>query len=103
MPATFLLFLIFMLCALIGPLALLSVAWAMCLPRWRQFGYQGAKFGVISILLFYGLFELLRIVLADSVERSVFSISVVCSGSFTIGFVVMCVWTKARQFLSLFV
>jgi cation transport ATPase len=100
MPATFLLFLMFMLCALIGPLALLGVALAMFLPRWRQLGHQCAKFGLIASLLFYGAFEFLHMVLADSVERSAFSISVACSGGFTIGIVVMCVWTRARQFFT---
>lgn len=100
MPATFLLFLMFMLCALIGPLALLGVAWALFLPQRRQLGYQCAKFGVISTLFFYGAFEFLHIVLDDSVERSAFSISVACSGGFTIGIVVMYVWTRARQFFT---
>jgi len=52
MPATFLLFLVFMFCAVAGPLAILGVAWATFSPRWRQLGFQSAKFGLISTMFF---------------------------------------------------
>lgn len=97
MPATFLLFLVFMLCAVVSPLAILGVAWTMFSPQWRRLGFQGAKFGVISAMFFCAASELLSIVLADGAERSAFSISVVCGAGFTIGIIVMYLWEKVRQ------
>ena len=99
MPITFLFFLMFVLCALIGPLAILTVAWTMYSPQRRQLGYQGAKFGLVSALLFCSACEFLCIALADSSERNVLSVMVPFSAGFTVGIVVLYIWKVARQVL----
>ena len=99
MPITFLLFLLFVFCALIGPLAILSVAWAMCSPRWRQWGFYSAKFGLIFALLFCVAAEFVRIVLANGAERSAFSVAMASSAGFTMGIIGAYLWKKTKRSL----
>src|SRR5471032_45648 len=97
MSITFLFFLMFVLCALIGPLAILAVAWTMYSPQRRQLGCKGAKFGLVSALLFCSTSEFLRIALANGSERNALSVMVAFSAGFTMGIIVLYLWKVVRK------
>jgi hypothetical protein len=100
MPFTFLFFLIFVLCSLISPLAILGVALAIFVPKWRQLGKEAAKFGVVSTLIFVVVAEALWIALGDGAERSEISMLMICGAGFTIGIIAMYVWKQVRKAVS---
>jgi hypothetical protein len=97
MPFSFLLVLVFMLCAVISPLIAAGVIWALCTERWRYLGARCGKTGVILAAISVATYFSLNALLGGCIP--VHSISVLIAGGagFTAGVGGICGWIWARN------
>ena len=97
MPFTFLLFLGFILCAVISPLVAVGVVWALCTERWRYAGMRVGRMGAIlaamSIVTHFGLSALL----GDGAPVRPISIAIAGGAGFTAGAAGICAWIWLRS------
>lgn len=97
MPFTFLLFLGFILCAVISPLVAAGVMWALCTERWSYAGWRMARMGAILAAMFIATHFSLNALLGDDAPVWPLSIAVAGGAGFTAGAVGICAWIWIRS------
>lgn len=101
MPFTFLLFLGFILCAVISPLVAVGVIWALCTERWRYAGTRVGKTGAILAALSIATYFSLNVLLGDGAPVRPISIAIAGGAGFTAGAAGICAWIWLRSRKSL--
>lgn len=96
MPFTFLLFLGFVLCAVISPIMAVGVMWALCSERWRYAGRQVGKMGAILAAMSIATYFSLNALLGDAAPVRSISIAIAGGGGFTAGAAGICAWIWLR-------
>jgi hypothetical protein len=97
MPFTFLLFLVFMLCAVISPLVAVGAMWALCTERWRYAGWRVSKMGGILAAISIATYFSLNALLGDGAPVRPISIAIAGGAGFTAGAAGICAWIWVRS------
>lgn len=97
MHFTFLLFLGFILCAVISPLVAVGVMWALCTERWRYAGRRVGKMGVIFAAISIATYFSLNALLGDAAPVRPISIAIAGGGGFTVGAAGIWAWIWIRS------
>lgn len=95
-PFSFLLFLVFMLCAVVSPLVGAGVIWALCVKRWRYIGGQAGKTGSILASMFIAAYFVLNGLLGADIPVQPISVAVAGGAGFTAGALGACAWIWMR-------
>lgn len=96
MPFSFLLVLIFLLCAVISPLVGAGIVWALCVKRWRYTGGRAGKMGAILAAMFIVTYFALNALLGGGVPIQAMSVAAAGGAGFTAGALGACAWTWMR-------
>jgi hypothetical protein len=101
-PFSFLLVLVFMLCAVISPLVVAGIIWALCMKRWRYAGGRASKVGGISAVMFIMVYFGLHALLGQDTPVQPISVAVAGGAGFTAGALSACawIWISARKGLA---
>jgi len=102
MPFTFLLFLGFILCAVISPLVAVGVMWALCTKRWRHAGRRVGQMGAILAAMAIAMYFSLNALLGDGAPGRPISIAIAGGAGFTAGAAGICarIWLRSRKGLA---
>lgn len=101
MPFSFVLVLVFMLCAVISPLVAAGVVWALCTERWRYLGRRTSKMGVIVASVSVAAYFSLNALLGEGTPVESISTAIAGGAGFTAGVAGICAWIWARSRKSL--
>lgn len=96
MPFTFLLFLGFILCAVISPLVAAGVMWALSTERWRYAGWRMGKMGAILAAMSIATHFSLNALLGDAAPVWPLSIAIAGGAGFTAGALGIFAWIWLR-------
>jgi uncharacterized membrane protein YhaH (DUF805 family) len=96
MPFFFLLFLCFMLCALVSPLIVGAIIWAHYVKRWRDTGRRAGKGGSIVAVIFILAYFGVRALLGQDAPVRATSIAAAGGAGFTAGVLGTCAWVWMR-------
>lgn len=97
MPFTFLLFLVFMLCAVTSPLMAVGVLWALCTERWRYAGWRMGKMGAILAAISIATYVSLNALLEHGAPLRPISAAIAGGAGFTAGAAGICAWLWVRS------
>jgi cytochrome c oxidase assembly factor CtaG len=95
-PFSFLLVLVFMLCAVVSPLVAAGIIWALCMRRWRYAGGRSAKGGGILAVMFIMAYFGLHALLGQDTSVQPLSVAVAGGAGFTAGALGACAWVWMR-------
>jgi hypothetical protein len=95
-PFSFLLVLIFLLCAVISPLVGAGIVWALCVKRWRYTGGRAGKMGAILAAMFIVTYFALNALLGEGVPIQPMSVAAAGGAGFTAGALGACAWIWMR-------
>lgn len=101
MPFSFLLVLVFMLCAVISPLVAAGLTWALCTKRWRYIGRLAGRMGGASAAMFIVAYLGLHALSAEEMPVQLMSAAVTAGAGFTAGVLGTCAWIWIRSCNSL--
>jgi uncharacterized membrane protein YhaH (DUF805 family) len=91
-PFSFLFVLVFMLCAVISPLAGGGVIWALCVKRWRDAGQRAGTTGGILAAKFIATYFVLHVLFGTEIPIRPMSIAAAGGAGFTAGTLIACAW-----------
>jgi hypothetical protein len=93
---SFLLVLIFLLCAVISPLVGAGIIWALCVKRWRYTGGRAGKIGTILAAVFISTYFALNALLGEGAPVKPMSVAAAGGAGFTAGALGACAWIWMR-------
>lgn len=96
-PFSFLLVLVFMLCAVISPLVAAGLTWALCTKRWRYIGRLAGRVGGTSATMFIVTYLGLHALSAEEMPVQLMSAAVTAGAGFTAGALGACAWIWIRS------
>jgi hypothetical protein len=96
-PFSFLLVLLFMLCAVISSLVAAGVVWARCTPRWRYLERLASTMGIILATLYVATFFTLHALLVEDIPLKPLTVAIAGGTGFTAGASGICAWIWARR------
>ena len=97
MPFSFVLVLVFMLCAAISPLVATGIIWALCTERWRYAGWRVGKMGAILAAMSIATYFSLNALLGDGSPVQPMSVAIAGAAGFTGGAAGICAWMWVRS------
>lgn len=102
MPFSFLLVLIFLLCAVISPLVGAGIVWALYVKRWRYTGGRAGKTGAILAAVFIAIYFALNALLGEGTPVRPMSVAAAGGAGFTAGALGACarIWMRVRKGLA---
>jgi len=95
-PFSFLLVLIFLICAVSSPLVGAGIVWALCVKRWRYTGRRAGKIGAILAAVFIATYFALNALLGEGAPVQAMSVAAVGGAGFTAGALGACAWIWMR-------
>lgn len=95
-PFSFLLVLIFLLCAVISPVVGAGIVWALCVERWRYSGGRAGKTGAILAAVFIATYFALNALLGEGTPVQPMSVAAAGGAGLTAGALGACAWIWMR-------
>lgn len=96
MPFSFVLVLIFLLCAVISPFVGAGIIWALCVKRWRYAGRRAGKVGSIVAAIFILTCFVLHTLSGEDMPIQPMSVAMAGGAGFTGGALGACAWRWMR-------
>lgn len=97
MPLSFLLVLVFMLCAVSSPLVAAGLIWALCTKRWRDTGRLAGRVGGASAAMFIVAYLVIHALSGEDMPVQLMSAAVTAGAGFTVGALGACAWLWIRS------